>query len=368
MRNLVLAFVLGLFLASCVTVPTGPIPPPPPPPAPEPAAAQQVQISSRRTDPLQIVRPLIPPPPDSNHWAILSFPAEFSSLAVYQRNSLLPAVSWSVCTNASTNSIVILLNSTNSCGFFMAVAKANGSVMLAWNPVSSPLIAGYSVYYGGASGSYTNKISAGTSTNVLISGLIPGAMYYFAATTYNTNGMESPFSAEISYLLTTNSVPVKTTIVMSPIVPAVTVLSATNVVSTNATVRGQVVSTGGGLPVTMFFYGVVDAVANTNGYWTSIAVAGTSTNLVSMKLTGLLPNTEYYYVFAALNAAGLSVARSDLSFTTKASPALFSPRAQQPVLNGPAMQRPQTTLPPKNAAGTNWFFKLYPPTQLRLIN
>jgi len=362
MKNFVLVFVLGLSLTACALVSS---------------VAQQVQVSTRRADPLQVVRPLIPPPPDSNHWAILSFPTQFSSFTVYQRNSLLSIVSWTVCTNASTNPVALFLNNTNSNSFYMTVAKASGSVMLAWNSVSDPRVAGYNVYYGGASSTYTNKISAGASTSITISGLIPGTTYYFAATTYSTNGLESPFSSEISYLLPTNSVPVKTAIAMSPAVPTVAVLSATNVASTNATVQGQVVSAGGDLPVTMFFYGGVDAVANTNGYWTSIATAGTSTNLASVNLTGLLPNTKYYYVFAARNAAGLSVTRSDLSFTTKASLALLSPRAKQLAPNGPAMRKPQEVLPvkaislpplpPKNAARTNRFFKLYPPAALRRI-
>jgi predicted secreted protein len=84
---------------------------------------------------------------------------------------------------------------------------AAGSVILAWNPSEDPLVAGYNIYYGSASGAYTNTISAGNATNVTISGFVSGATYYFAATTYNTNGQESSFSSEVSCLAVTNQPP-----------------------------------------------------------------------------------------------------------------------------------------------------------------
>ena len=75
---------------------------------------------------------------------------------------------------------------------------------MAWNACTDPNVAGYNVYYGGASGAYTNEICAGNATNATISGLVEGATYYFAATTYAASGMESPFSSEVSYLVPLN--------------------------------------------------------------------------------------------------------------------------------------------------------------------
>jgi hypothetical protein len=77
--------------------------------------------------------------------------------------------------------------------------QAAGSVTLAWNRSSDTNVAGYNVYYGGASGAYTNEISAGSATNATISGLVQGTTYYFAATTYSSLGVESSFSSEVSY-------------------------------------------------------------------------------------------------------------------------------------------------------------------------
>jgi hypothetical protein len=86
-------------------------------------------------------------------------------------------------------------------GLAQSPAFATGNVTLAWNACTGSNIAGYNIYYGGACGTYTNKICAGTSTNVIVSGLVEGTTYYFAATTYSASGTESPFSSEMSYLV-----------------------------------------------------------------------------------------------------------------------------------------------------------------------
>ena len=38
-----------------------------------------------------------------------------------------------------------------------------GSATLAWEPVSSPALAGYMLYYGAAAGNYANKIDVGNT-------------------------------------------------------------------------------------------------------------------------------------------------------------------------------------------------------------
>jgi hypothetical protein len=77
--------------------------------------------------------------------------------------------------------------------------QAGQSVTLAWNRSTDPIVAGYKIYYGGTSGTYTNMVNAGNATNATISGLVQGRTYYFAATTYSSLGVESSFSSEASY-------------------------------------------------------------------------------------------------------------------------------------------------------------------------
>ena len=83
------------------------------------------------------------------------------------------------------------------------------NVSLTWSTTTDPNVAGYVIYYGGSSDNYTNTGVVGLVTNVLISGLTPGATYYFTATTYDATGDESPFSNEATYTvpLTTTAQP-----------------------------------------------------------------------------------------------------------------------------------------------------------------
>jgi fibronectin type 3 domain-containing protein len=83
--------------------------------------------------------------------------------------------------------------------FFAAGAKAASSVTLTWNPSSDPGAVGYKVYFGSASGNYTNSITVGNVTSFIVPGLADGTTYYFAATTYDEEGDESDFSNETSF-------------------------------------------------------------------------------------------------------------------------------------------------------------------------
>jgi hypothetical protein len=76
-------------------------------------------------------------------------------------------------------------------------------VTLAWDANPEPSVQGYRVYYGKTSGSYTSVLDAGNRTDCVITGLDPGATYYFACTAYSATGDESNFSGEIVYATNT---------------------------------------------------------------------------------------------------------------------------------------------------------------------
>jgi hypothetical protein len=50
-----------------------------------------------------------------------------------------------------------------------------------------------------ASLNYTNVVDVGSNLTASISGLVAGATYYFAVTAYDSTGLESTFSGQISY-------------------------------------------------------------------------------------------------------------------------------------------------------------------------
>ena len=94
-------------------------------------------------------------------------------------------------------------------------AIASQTATLTWNPSTDTNVAGYKIYYGVASLTYTNSIAVGNVTNTIIGGLADGTTYFFAATTYDASGAESALSNEASYqtggtnanVVPTNSVP-----------------------------------------------------------------------------------------------------------------------------------------------------------------
>jgi hypothetical protein len=73
-----------------------------------------------------------------------------------------------------------------------------GTVTLSWDPSTATNLAGYKVYKGTASGVYSSPITVGNVTSYTISNLGIGSTYYFAVTEYNTSGLESGFSNEVS--------------------------------------------------------------------------------------------------------------------------------------------------------------------------
>jgi hypothetical protein len=74
-----------------------------------------------------------------------------------------------------------------------------GQVTVAWDANLEPEVAGYKIYYGTRSGSYTASLDAGNATSILLSGLQDGATYFFAAVAYDASNNESGFSNEITY-------------------------------------------------------------------------------------------------------------------------------------------------------------------------
>ncbi len=78
----------------------------------------------------------------------------------------------------------------------------SNSASLAWDAVTAPNLSGYRVYFGTAPGTYLQPlgqgISVGNVTAYTLTGLASGSLYYFAVTAFDTLGMESAYSNEVS--------------------------------------------------------------------------------------------------------------------------------------------------------------------------
>ena len=70
---------------------------------------------------------------------------------------------------------------------------------VAWFLNWEPQIAGYRVHYGPGSRDYDKTVDAGNHLSAELNDLTPGETYYCAITAYNTIGLESDYSDEISF-------------------------------------------------------------------------------------------------------------------------------------------------------------------------
>ena len=100
-----------------------------------------------------------------------------------------------------SNSISSIFIVTHAALLCIVTAAYAGQVTLGWEPNTEPDLAGYKIYYGNYSRNYTRitDVKNKTATSYIITGLIEGQTYYFAATAYNTSGSESNYSAEVIY-------------------------------------------------------------------------------------------------------------------------------------------------------------------------
>ncbi|HME41924.1 MAG TPA: BACON domain-containing carbohydrate-binding protein [Syntrophorhabdales bacterium] len=82
---------------------------------------------------------------------------------------------------------------------------------IAWDPDTSPGVAGYKAHWGTVSRNYSWSADAATQTTYTVPSLSQGATYYFAATAYDAAGNQSGYSNEVSY-----TVPSACTYAISP--------------------------------------------------------------------------------------------------------------------------------------------------------
>jgi hypothetical protein len=77
--------------------------------------------------------------------------------------------------------------------------RAAQSVTLAWDPVVDLDLAGYKLYYGTSRRSYDQIVDVRNFTTNTVDTLQEGTTYFFAVVAYNTVGLESDYSNEVSY-------------------------------------------------------------------------------------------------------------------------------------------------------------------------
>jgi hypothetical protein len=92
----------------------------------------------------------------------------------------------------------------------MACAVFSSDVKVTWTPIDTTNnVAGYGIYYGPSSRNYTNSITTGYVTSLIVSNLPPNTTLFFSGVTYGYNGLQTDFGNEVQVttLSTTNGLP-----------------------------------------------------------------------------------------------------------------------------------------------------------------
>ena len=135
---------------------------------------------------------VIPPGPQAvATWTSLGPGTSYSVL------SSTDLLTWTSLTNTAATNVNLSLGGNTMCVYRLLASDAPPqSTTLAWKPSISAGVAGYNIYYGGATGNYTNRMDVGLATNGVVTNLLAAANYYFVTTAYTSSVMESDYSNE----------------------------------------------------------------------------------------------------------------------------------------------------------------------------
>jgi len=162
-------------------------------------------------------------------------------------------------------------------------------VKLAWDANTESDLAGYKVYFGLAPRVYSAPTNVGKVTSYTVSGLAPGT-YYFAVTAYNTAGLESGYSNEVSTTIAPSGASTPSIAITSP-TSAGTFSTSSSVLAVSGTASDKV---------------SVDSVTWVNSLGGSGAASGTT----SWTATVPLQNGANLITVTARNRAGNSASAS----------------------------------------------------------
>lgn len=90
------------------------------------------------------------------------------------------------------------MNNPFALAFLLAVGTATAA-SITWDPNTEADLEGYHIYWGPASRQYTNVLTVRTSPGVRLTNWVPvTSIGFVAVTAFNTNGLESDYSNEIT--------------------------------------------------------------------------------------------------------------------------------------------------------------------------
>jgi len=165
---------------------------------------------------------------------------------------------------------------------------AAGSLSASWSPVSDSRVAGYKIKYGTQSGSYSQFVDVGNSTNYIVPNLTEGTTYFFRVAAYDSNRVEGTPSVEVS-----------------AVVLKVSNIGVSSITSNSGVVTWQTNK----LATSLVDFGTTTAYG-------SIASNSTFSLSSQASLLNLSPNTLYHYRVRSQDQGGGTFVTGDFTFST----------------------------------------------------
>jgi len=196
-----------------------------------------------------------------------------------------------------TTSIVSALTSTTATSGGNITSDGGAAVTargVCWGTSASPTIANSKTTDGTATGTFTSPIT----------GLIPGATYYIRA--YATNSIGNAYGNEV-------------TATSTAILPTLSTVTATSILTTSVTSGGNITSDGGAIVTAR---GVCWSSSQNPTTTDSKTTNGTGSGTFSSSITGLTPGATYYIRSYATNSIGTAYGNEVTATSTAALPTL----------------------------------------------
>lgn len=217
-------------------------------------------------------------------------------------NGLTPSANWEL-NLYQPNGIGIIFHSNGANGGYLPTGTVNVS---SGDPINITIV------YASGGAVQETLVDAVTSASFVtnynigdITSLLGSSFGYIGFSAADGGASSTQIISNFTYQSGTNG--------FSPAV--VTNFAATAIQPTSATCNGQVVTNGGIEPTISLHYGSTDGGTNAGNWANSIAL-GFQNGTFSQPVTGLSPQTKYYYTFSASNIGGTSWASASQSFTT----------------------------------------------------
>ena len=221
---------------------------------------------------------------------------------------LRPVATTTAASNVTTNTAVlngsVAPNGNTITATFRWGTQANGPYTRTVN--AAPLV---------STGNATRPISA------TLTGLTPNTTYYYQAIITSNFGVTN--GAQVSFTTAPAAV---------VYLPIVTTTAATNVTTTTATLNGIIALNGNTITATFRWGAQAGGPYTRTLNATPLVSTGTATRAISATVTGLRPNTTYYYQAVITSSLGVTNG-AQISFTTAPTPTLPPAFPATPVLD-----------------------------------